>query len=461
MLHMKTLAFNVPAFLVTAVASLALAACSGTTDAPTDNEEHLSGGATTITEATSAAFSFPAPNLDEHGIEVHTEGDAAFEAIFVAGGIVNNGLGPIFNNTSCVGCHIQDGRGTPPGPNEQMSSMLLRISVPGGEPNGAPKEVPGFGGQLQPRGLRWVQAEGSVEITYTEEPGRFADNTEYSLRVPRYSITNTYKPLPSDVMISPRVAPIVFGLGLLEAIPDATILGFADESDANKDGISGRPNYANDVIKGGKSLGRFGHKANTPSLLQQAAGAYNQDMGITSYLFPKESSHGQEQWGGTENIEVDSATLFAAAFYTQSLGVPARRDVNDPTVRRGKEVFTAARCAGCHIPEMMTGSHPIAALSNQKIRPYTDMLLHDMGPGLADGRPDFAASGSEWRTAPLWGIGLTSLTSGHTNFLHDGRARNLIEAVMWHGGEAEWSREYVRQLPTADRNALLKFLQSL
>ena len=458
---MNTVVSRIQYGLFLPLVALALGACSDNTVTTTDNSEQMSGGETTIIEATSAAFSLPAPNLTAEHLAIHNDGDAAFEATFVAGGTVNPGLGPIFNNTSCIGCHIQDGRGTPPGPNEQMSSMLLRLSLPGGEPNGAPVAVPGFGGQLQPRGLRWVSPEGTVEISYTEEVGKFADNTEYSLRKPRYTILNPYIPLPANVLISPRVAPIVFGLGLLEAVPEATVLGFADESDANKDGISGRPNYTTDVVKGGKSLGRFGLKANTPSLLQQAAGAYNQDMGITSYLFPVESSHGQEQWNGSDALDVDSATVFAAAFYTQSLGVPARRNVNDPTVRRGQQIFADARCASCHIPTMKTGSHPIAELSNQTIHPYTDLLVHDMGEGLADGRPDFVANGNEWRTAPLWGIGLTSLTSGHTNFLHDGRARNLIEAIMWHGGEGEFSREYVRTLSTSDRNALLAFLQSL
>ncbi|HVZ39583.1 MAG TPA: di-heme oxidoredictase family protein [Candidatus Kapabacteria bacterium] len=444
------------------ILALALGACSSTSEPSTPDDLRLSGGTATIMDASSDAFSQPAPNLTADHLAFHKDGDAAFEAFFVSSGPVQWGLGPVYNNTSCRGCHVADGRGTPPEPGEQLASMLFRVSIPSSEPNSAPNPVPGFGGQLQQRSIAGVAPEGSVQISYAERPGQFADGTPYSLRVPTYVITNTYIPLPPNVMLSPRVAPVVFGLGLLEAVPESTILSFADENDANGDGISGRPNYVTDVIKGGRSLGRFGHKANTPSLLQQSAGAYNQDMGITSYLFPEESCYGQPQVAkSTGKVEVDSVTLNAAAFYCQTLGVPARRNVNDPTVLQGEQVFKDAKCASCHIPSMRTSSHPIAELSNQLIHPYTDLLIHDMGQDLADGRPDFYASGSEWRTAPLWGIGLTALASGHTNFLHDGRARNLIEAIMWHGGEAQQSREYVRQLDKSKRDALVKFLESL
>jgi len=212
-------------------------------------------------------------------------------------------------------------------------------------------------------------------------------------------------------------------------------------------------------------VGRFGWKANTPNLIQQTAGAYNGDMGITSDLFPTESCAGRLKEPGCNNAhsaEVNAGTVTDVAFYTQTLAVPARRHLDDPTALRGETVFYAAGCDGCHTPTLRTGELPgIPEVSNQVIHPYTDLLVHDMGPGLADGRPDFQASGSEWRTPPLWGIGLVNTVNGHTRFLHDGRAYNLMEAVLWHGGEASAARDRVKRLAQRDRDALIAFLMSL
>jgi CxxC motif-containing protein (DUF1111 family) len=289
-----------------------------------------------------------------------------------------------------------------------------------------------------------------------------AEGGSVTLRVPAYTLANLWKPLPEPALISPRVAPPVFGLGLLEAVTEASLVAREDAGDVNGDGISGRANYVWDVRAGGLRFGRFGWKSNAPDLLQQSAAAYNNDMGVTTPMFPAENCEGDRDACVAHDPDVDSATLDEVAFYIRSLAVPARRDWNDPAVQRGEKVFKAAGCAACHIPEMRTGT--VAGepwRSNQPIRPYTDLLLHDMGPGLADGRPDFAASGSEWRTPPLWGLGLSLVVNGHTFLLHDGRARDVLEAVMWHGGEAEASREKVRALPAADRQALLAFLGSL
>jgi CxxC motif-containing protein (DUF1111 family) len=417
-----------------------------------------------VFDETSTAFGLPAENLTSEQEELHIEGDKAFEATFVSDTTIRGrlGLGPIYNNTSCRGCHILDGRGAPPMPGEPLKTMLLRVSLPGTAPNGGPNPVPGFGGQFQPRAIRSTKPEGNVSITYETITGKFADGTPYELNKPIYQLVSTYIPMPGGVMTSPRVAPLVFGLGLLEAVPEQTILSFADENDANHDGISGKVNYVFDAKTGSSNaIGRFGAKANTPNLRQQTAGAYNEDMGITSSLFPTESSQGQPQYPGQHEPEVDDKTLDAAVFYVSTLAVPARRNVNDPQVRQGQKIFSDAKCSSCHIPTMKTGPHPISAVANQVIHPYTDLLVHDMGDGLADGRPDFRANGNEWRTPALWGLGLTKITSGHTNLLHDGRARNVIEAIMWHGGEGEASREYVRNLSTSDRQALLAFLNSL
>ncbi len=436
------------------------------TPSPSDDERYLSGGETTVFSNTTKAFSFPAPNLAGAQFDKHLDGDLAFEAEFVsAPAAVNRGLGPIFNNNTCVVCHPADGRGRAPLPGENLVSALVRVSVPGSDPAvpNAPRPVPGFGTQIADKAIFGVLPEASVRVTYTEETHSFADGSVYSLRRPTYILEDPYQPLPSDILLSPRVALPVFGRGLLEALDESTILALADPNDADGDGISGRPNYVWDFINQRQALGRFGWKANQPSLLQQSAAAYNGDIGVTSPVFPLESAAGQPQSDGlSDEPEVDMQILEDVTFYTQTLAVPARRNVDDPRVLRGKKLFADAGCASCHVPSLQTGTLPdVPEVSQQRIQPYTDMLLHDMGEDLADGRPDFEATGSEWRTPPLWGIGLTRLVHDHFDLLHDGRARNLMEAIMWHGGEAEAAREFVRTLSVDDRQALIAFLESL
>ncbi|HEY6171663.1 MAG TPA: di-heme oxidoredictase family protein [Candidatus Kapabacteria bacterium] len=429
-----------------------------------DAEIAKSGGETTVFLATSTSYATPAPNLGQVNLDLHTEGDAAFEEAFVsAPAEVSGGLGPVFNSFSCVNCHPRDGRGRPPLPGEFLNSMLLRVSVPGMNPHGGPNPVPGFGGQYQQRSNFGVKPEGSVAISYSEINGSYADGEAYSLRVPAFTLTNTYVPLPPGVMTSARVAPPVFGLGLLEAITPSTIEALADESDVNGDGISGKVNRVYDVEDGTTKVGRFGWKANTPTLYQQVATAYSEDMGITNPLLKVEACHGQEQYYEyTDKTEIGQGVLDATTLYVRTLAVPARRNLNDPTNRRGEKLFVEANCGKCHIQEVVTGTLAnVPEVSNQKIRPYTDLLLHDMGEGLSDGRPDYLASPTEWRTPPLWGIGLAQLVNGYIFFLHDGRARTYEEAILWHGGEAEASKEFFRKLPKSDRDAMVSFLKSL
>jgi CxxC motif-containing protein (DUF1111 family) len=426
--------------------------------------EYYSGGETTVFNATSQAFTFPAPNVDD--LERHREGDLAFESSFVtAPAPVNGGLGPVFNNNACAACHVSNGRGRPPASGESLETMLVRLSVAGVAPDGSggPNPAQGFGGQLNDKAVFGADPEASVRVTYVETNHAFEDGEAYSLRQPVLVVEEPYIELPNGVMMSARVAPPVFGRGLLEAIPEATLLALADPDDRDGDGISGRPNYVYDFTLGEMVVGRFGLKANQPTLLQQTADAYHEDMGVTNPIFATESAAGQSQHDGLDDEpEIEMETVEVATFYTQTLAVPARRRVDDPLVRRGQRLFAEANCTGCHVPRLVTGDLPgVASVSRQTIYPYTDMLLHDMGEGLADGRPDYAADGREWRTPPLWGIGLTRVVHGHTFFLHDGRARNLIEAIMWHGGEADGSREFVRKLPKEDRRALLAFLESL
>jgi CxxC motif-containing protein (DUF1111 family) len=423
----------------------------------------LSGGATTVYDASPGAFSLPAPNLAGTNLALHEEGDEGFEDVFLpAPAAEHAGLGPVFDNVSCESCHLGDGRGRPPLPGEQIASLLFRASVAGRGPHGGPMPVPGFGGQLQLRSVAGFTPEVSAAIRYVEVRGTFTDGTPFQLRAPSYDLAGIYAPLPAGVLISPRVAPVVFGLGLLEAVPELQILALSDARDRDRDGISGRPNYVWDETRHRTVVGRFGWKANAPNLVQQAAGAYNGDMGVTSSLFPAESCEGQDPRCGPHPPEVDDETVNAVALYTRTLGVPARRNLDDPQASEGEQLFYAAGCAGCHLPTLRTGRLAgVPEISNQVIHPYTDLLLHDMGPGLADDRPDFLASGREWRTPPLWGIGLVQTVNGHTNFLHDGRARSLLEAVMWHGGEAQRARDRVRGFTADQRAALVAFLESL
>ncbi len=425
----------------------------------------LAGGATTIFSAASQAFELPAPNLDGTRLDKHLAGDVAFGDSFVtAPAPVFSGLGPIFNNNACDRCHPKNGRGRPPREGEKPSSMFLRVSLPGTDPlTGGPLAVPGMGTQLQHRANFGVPPEGDVVISEAFSDGMFGDGEAFELRRLHFRIENPVQPIPDTVLTSPRTAIPVFGRGLLEAIDEDTILGFADEDDADGDGISGRPNRVWDVVRQQTALGRFGWKANNPTLLQQTFTAYNQDMGVTNPFLPQESAFGQVQDDGlADDPEIDLETVDVATFYVQTLAVPARRNLDDPQVQQGEDLFHEAQCTGCHIPTIRTGVLAgVPEVSNQTIHPYTDLLLHDMGDGLADGRPDFVATGREWRTPPLWGIGLTRRAQGHTFFLHDGRARNLTEAILWHGGEAEAAREAFRLMPLGEREALLTFLESL
>jgi len=441
-------------------------------------DERLSGGLATETtfDESASALSHMIDGLGDRDQTVHSIGDATFSHTFIppadslkASIMPFAVLGPIFNNISCVSCHRNDGEGVPTA-GFSNSGLLVRLSLPGFDENGGPLGVPGFGGQLQDKAMIGTIPEASVQITYIDTTVTYLDGTIVILRKPSYSFSNpgNYMQLPPNVMYSPRLAPPLVGLGLLEIVPEQTILSFVDATDANGDGITGKANYAFDVVTKKMELGRFGVKANTPTLLTQVAAAFQQDMGITSFVFPQESSFGQSQYTAKlpyaydTDPELADSILNYTAFYVQTLAVPARRSVSDPDVKRGENLFTQINCAGCHKPTMQTGvdvTKPI--LSNQRIHPYTDLLVHDMGPGLADGRPDYLANGNEWRTAPLWGRGMLEKANGIPYFLHDGRARSFEEAILWHDGEAKKSKQQFMQLNAADRANVIKFLQSL
>jgi CxxC motif-containing protein (DUF1111 family) len=449
-----------------------LIACSSE-EAPSIYEpgEELSGGDTTVFDEGRNAFSLAARNLKGERRDRFFVGNSMFNRGWVtapSSTTGQDGLGPTFNANSCSSCHFKDGRGAPPeSPDESFLGLLVRFSIPGQDEHGGPIGDPNYGGQFNHRSILGVPAEGKSQVTYAEVPGTFVDGDTYSLRRPAYEFTDlAFGPLAADVMTSPRCAPFMIGLGLLEAVPEETIVSLADENDGDGDGISGRPNYVWDPKTSSVRLGRFGWKANQPGLEQQNSGAFLGDIGITSPLFPVENCPPSQDAcvsalnGGTPEIDQDK--IDDVTYYSRLLAVPARRNFQDPEVLRGKELFFAAACSSCHVPKLSTGTlDSFPEVSGQTIRPFTDLLLHDMGEALADGRPDFLATGREWRTPPLWGIGLVAVVNEHTNFLHDGRARNLTEAILWHGGEGETSRESFRAMSRDERAALLRFLESL
>lgn len=376
------------------------------------------------------------------------------------------GLGPLYNQLACISCHPKNGRGKPPDhPEQAMRSMLVRLSLPGRNEHGGPLAHPVYGDQLNEQGVPGVPGEGRVKVSYRQKIVALSGGETIVLRVPVYTFADLqYGPLADETQFSPRVAPPVFGLGLLEAVPDRTLLRLAEQG--RKQGVNGRPNYVWDTERNGRVIGRFGLKANTASLKQQIAGAFIGDLGITSALYPLQNCSAAQTACGSEqssaSVELTETQLNAVLLYLRLLQVPARRNVGDPDARRGDQLFTAIGCAACHIPTLVTGEFPeLPVLSGQTIHPYTDLLLHDMGEGLADGRADFDAGARDWRTPPLWGIGLLERINEHTTLLHDGRARNLTEAVIWHGGEALESRRRFERLAASDRRALIRFLSAL
>lgn len=429
------------------------------------------GGDTTVDHMGPKAFTFPAANAREEHLRPFFFGNRLFNTNWTqAPGSVKSfdGLGPTFNRVSCSGCHTRDGRGRPPlAPGEGMDSMLVRLSLPGVGPHGGPKPHPAYGDQLEDKSILGVPAEGRATIAWTSVPGRFADGEPYTLTKPAYRFEAlAFGPLGADILTSPRVANQVIGMGLLEAVPEKYVLAFADPDDANMDGISGRPNRVWDPVSKTMAMGRFGWKANAATVIAQSAGAAFGDVGLTSPLQPRENcptpqtACAKAVHGGSP--ELSQEFLDKIVLYLRLLAVPAQRTPSDPQVRRGETLFADAKCWVCHQPVLKTdATAALPELRNQTFHPFTDLLLHDMGDALADGRPDFLATGREWRTAPLWGIGLFQTVNGHTRYLHDGRARNLTEAILWHGGEGQASREAFIKMPKADRAALMAYLQSL
>ncbi|WP_257792128.1 di-heme oxidoredictase family protein [Myxococcus xanthus] len=435
-----------------------------------EDGEDRPGGDTSVATSGTLSFTRPAANLPLARRAEFFVGEAVFQADWFRAPhaqVERDGLGPLFHSVSCLACHLGNGRGRPPAEGEVADTLLVRLSVPGVDTHGGPLPEPTYGDQLQPKGISGVPAEGQVRIRWTEVPGAYEDGTPYTLLEPELLLVDlAHGPLAPDTRTSARVAQPMMGLGLLAAVSEDTWLAWADPEDADGDGISGRPNRVWSPREGRAVLGRFGWKANQPDLEHQNAAAFLGDLGLTTSLFPVENC-GPAQLecqaaptGGQP--EVSERQRRALDFYSHTLAVPVRERVDAPEVLQGKALFHRVGCARCHRPSVTTGTlEGYPELSAQRIWPYTDGLLHDLGEGLSDGREDFLATGREWRTPPLWGLGRTREASGHTRLLHDGRARSPAEAILWHGGEAASSREAFRRLSPEERDALITFLDSL
>ncbi|HMA00050.1 MAG TPA: di-heme oxidoredictase family protein [Steroidobacteraceae bacterium] len=429
----------------------------------------LSGGGLTVADESASAYSLPGPGLDPLQLARFASGREEFHQrwgvlLSIAG---KWGRGPTSNAELCIDCHVNNGRGRPPETDtEPLASMVVRLSIPGENEHGGPLPHPHYGDQLQNQGeLGRVPAEGDAVIAWEGHPETLADGTSVVLRKPKLSFSGlAFGEMGAQTLTSVRIAPAVFGTGLLDAVTEQTLFDIARRQQHL--GFNGRLNYVWDEEKHAIAPGRFGWKANQPSLRQQSASAFLNDMGVTTSLFKHENCPDVQVACRKRPVgmvpEQSDRAFDALLFYLRALAVPARRRVDDPVVRHGEELFAQAQCSVCHAPEMTIGDYPaLAQLGHQFIHPYTDLLLHDMGEGLADGRPDFLAGPRDWRTPPLWGIGLSAKVNGNASLLHDGRARNLTEAVLWHGGEAAASRDAFAHMTATDRAALLAFLDSL
>jgi CxxC motif-containing protein (DUF1111 family) len=432
----------------------------------------LPGGAATHTDLSSDSFNHPAPNNTVDTSDQFVTGNAFFRTSWTMAGTTTtgrDGLGPTFNAVSCGSCHSQDGRGVgfngSPGSETVSLSMLFRLSEK--NPDGSVSPHPEYGGQLNSLAIENVPGEAKVQVIFEKVKGVFADGTPYELRRPIFTFKDfAFTPFDNNTLISPRVAPHMIGLGLVEAISESDILAQADPNDADHDGISGKANSVWSVEFSRPMLGRFGWKAGKPSLREQNAAAFNGDLGLSTSLFPEQNcplvqvACVNALVGGFP--EVEDKILGRVTAYTQTLGVPSRRSPDRPEVILGEKNFTQIGCTECHTPHFQTGNtHPIETLRGQTIYPYSDFLLHDMGEDLADHRPEELADGNEWRTPPLWGLGMLPSVSKHQNLLHDSRARGVEEAILWHGGEAAAARENYKKLKLADRRSVVSFVNSL
>lgn len=440
-----------------------------TTESLYEEGEEFLTGSLGVNATSGEAFGFEILGLTEIQQVSFGTGNSLFSQNWVsspASTTARDGLGPTFNARACANCHFKDGRGSPLVNGQNSSGFLMRISLPGQDMNGNAIPVPNYGAQIQDRSNFGIPFEAKVNVSYETISGSYADGTTYELRNPTYTFTEQQYGTLSGVETSPRIGTQTIGLGLIDALPDSEILKFVDEFDTNNDGISGRANYAYDIESNSQKLGKYGWKANVATLKQQVASAFHGDMGLTSSLFTENNCPEPQQDcfdapnGG--ELEVSDTQLERVTFYQATLAVPNRRNFQEESVLKGKVLFNEVNCISCHATNQKTASSEFTPLLNDvRIRPYSDFLLHDMGEALADNRSDFLATGQEWRTQPLWGIGLIDAVNNHTFLLHDGRARNIEEAILWHGGEAENSTIAFKNLSAENRQNVLDFINSL
>jgi CxxC motif-containing protein (DUF1111 family) len=453
---------------------------------PEQFELMAGGGATTRATVNGNVFSHFSANITFEEEQTFKLGNALFTKLWVSSPSstqASDGLGPLFNARACQSCHLKDGRGHPPEGSTDATSMFLRLARPARtdeerrqiasyEKVNFPDAI--YGEQLQDLAVPGLKSEGRLQISYEEIAVPLAGGEVAHIRKPTYTVADLgFGAMEGDVTLSPRVAPPMIGMGLIQAIHESDILAKADPDDKDGDGISGKPAMVRDHKTGDLKLGRFGFKAQNATVRDQTSSAFAGDLGISTPDDPFD--HGDCTKAETDclamptgvqarlgPVEAPDPVLGLVTFYSENLAVPARRDIADRTVLKGKELFYQSGCTACHTPKFVTrrdAGNPAHAF--QLIWPYSDFLLHDMGEGLADGQQVGVADGREWRTQPLWGIGLTKTVNAHTFLLHDGRARNLTEAILWHGGEAQKARDAFAALAKEDRAALLKFLESL
>ncbi len=419
------------------------------------------------------AFGTLIPNMERSQRVDFGLGDRLFLRTFSEA----SGLGPRFNARACSNCHFRDGRGKPLATSTDIEGttskgFLMRLSVEGQAKDGGPKPVENYGGQLQDRGLKAIggKGEAKVRLSYEIIKGKYPDGTPYELRKPNYELYDELFGSLAGVLTSPRVGPQTIGFGFVDALTEQQLLANADEDDLDKDGISGKANYVWNVRAGKHTIGKFGWKANAPTLEQQIAGALSGDMGMTTSIFPKQNCPPSQEdcvdfvkENNLENkIDFPDEKLRQITFYQATLAVPTRRNVKDKDVLKGKGLFHDMKCIKCHaVGFKVKKSDIVPQIKGTIFNPYSDFLLHDMGDDLADNRPDYLATGKEWRTQPLWGIGMIQTVNKHTFLLHDGRARSIEEAILWHGGEAENSKKEFMNLSKKERQQVLKFIESL
>jgi len=430
------------------------------------------------------AFQHPFKKLSAEQKFNHSLGRSLFEKFWVASPsstTASDGLGPLYNARSCHSCHLNNAKGHAPANLQSAVSVpsffvrLKRWPRPDGfDPKKAVSGDPIYGTQLQTLSTTQLVPEADLVVKYDYLDLMFEDKTPIQLRKPTYTLNNLgYGAFSKDTVLSGRVSPALMGVGLIDALDDKTIEHNADENDLDQDGISGRSNQVWDKINQTWRLGRFGWKATVATLSEQNQSAFNGDLGLSTPLVT--SAYGdctQAQVAclslangnsaHLDNLEV-SEQMMSLVNQFSALSAPSKiRNLANDQFMQGKSVFDQLNCAACHIPKMKTGLvTDYKVLSNRTFFPFSDFLLHDMGAGLADTGNEFNAKEQEWRTTPLWGNSLNKTTSGRQSYLHDGRARNLIEAIAWHGGEAQQSQEAFLSLTTKQRNDLLYFLESL